>query len=124
MRSQSLIRVGAVVVALVAALVMSGVLLGAAVQRRAVRAPEFTLSAGSFRIAGFVTQTPNCRTSSYGYEKGSICSGSSILMTTDYFAVWVLQRSKRGTVTVEQARRLLVIRLEGTSRPVPPGPGQ
>jgi hypothetical protein len=105
-------RLGAAGGGMMAALVMATVLLGVGVQRGVVGPPQFEVALGPLQLSGFVTQTPNCRRSSYAYQKSSLCSGASLYMTSDYFAVWMLHRSKRGTVTIERARRLVLIHLE------------
>jgi hypothetical protein len=103
-------RVALVTATVALTLVMSAVVGATAIERR-MALPSFELGLGPARISAFVTQTPNCRTSSLGPNKSSLCSGQSIYSPDEYFAVWVKFRSKRGSVTFEQARRLVLIRL-------------
>ncbi|MFO7169871.1 MAG: hypothetical protein DIU80_017760 [Chloroflexota bacterium] len=94
------------------ALVMGAVVSAAGIQRRVFDPPSFEFTLGPVRLSGFVTSTPNCRVSSYSQRKNSLCSGQSIYSPDEYFAVWLLVRSKRGAVTFEQADRLFLLRLE------------
>jgi hypothetical protein len=97
-------------VALLAATLMATVIGIGAVQRRVIAAPHINLTMGSFHLRAFATHTPNCRVPS-SQLGNSFCSSHSIYSTDEYYVVWLLNRSRRGAVTFEEARRLAVIRL-------------
>lgn len=102
--------IGITLVALLATTLIAGIIGISAVQRRVIDAPHINLTLGSFHIRAFATHTPNCRVP--GNQPGnSFCSSHSIYSTDEYYVVWLLNRSRRGAVTFEEAHRLAVIRL-------------
>lgn len=102
--------IGGTLVALMAATLIAGVIGVDALQRRAIAAPSINLTMGSYQLRAFATRTPNCRIP--GNQPGnSFCSSNSIYSIDEYYVVWLLNRSRRGNVTFEEARRLAVIRL-------------
>ncbi|MCS6939837.1 MAG: hypothetical protein NZM94_11225 [Roseiflexus sp.] len=107
--------IGLTLVVLLAAMLIAGVIGIGAVQRRAIAAPSINLTMGAYHLRAFATHTPNCRIP--GNQPGnSFCSSNSIYSTDEYYVVWLLNRSRRGNVTFEEARRLAVFRLN------PPNP--
>ncbi|HWQ15861.1 MAG TPA: hypothetical protein VNL77_23870 [Roseiflexaceae bacterium] len=111
MRAAAAWKLAAAVAVVGAALAMSAYLGAAAIQRRMLGPPEIELALGSARLAAFTTHTPNCRVPSRRPGQNSLCSSHSINPADEYFAVWVMLRSKRGAVTFERADRLFVMRL-------------
>lgn len=108
--------IGVTLVALLTATLMAGIIGISIVQRRVIDAPHINLTLGSFHIRAFATHTPNCRIP--GNQQGnSFCSSGSIYSTNEYYVVWLLNQSRRGAVTFEEARRLAVIRLDPDSTP-------
>jgi hypothetical protein len=94
------------------ALVMSTVLGTAAVERRVIGPPQFIVTIGPARLAGFVTRFPNCR-APRRVNSTVMCGASQSINAggDEYYAVWLTLRSRRGTVPYEQADRLLLLHL-------------
>lgn len=103
--------IGSVSIVLVLVMLAISVLGIHAVQRRVITAPNINLTIGSLNLRAFTTQTPNCRIPS-NQPGNSFCSSHSIYSTDEYYVVWLLNRSRRGRVTFEEARRLAVLRLD------------
>lgn len=118
MRLPSALKLVIAAAAVLAVLAMGTVVTAAAVQRRAIGAPQFSYQLGPARLAAFTTTTPNCRNPAGSGLNNSFCSAWSINSTDEYFAIWVVVRSRRGAAPYEQAQRLFVMRLG--DRP-PPG---
>lgn len=106
--------IGGIIIVLLV-LIMIGTLGLDAIQRRMISAPDLHLNVGSFHIRVFTTRTPNCRVPST-QPGNSFCSTNSIYSTDEYYAVWFLNRSRRGSATFEEARRLALIRLRDDAR--------
>lgn len=111
-----LIWFGGAIIMLLLVIVMSGVIAIGAVQRRSLTPPELNLTIGALRFTAFLTHTPNCRIPSLR-AGNSFCSTNSIHSTDEYYVVWMLERSRRNGVAYEEARRLMVIRLDNGGRP-------
>jgi hypothetical protein len=93
-------------------LVMSAVLGVAAVERGVVGPPQFMVTLGPARLAGFVTRFPNCR-APRRVNSTVMCGASQSIFagSEEYYAVWLTVRSQRGNVPYDQADRLLLLRL-------------
>jgi hypothetical protein len=100
---------------LLATALIAGVLGVGAMQRRVITAPHINLTMGSFTLRAFATRTPNCRIPST-QPGNSFCSTNSIYSTDEYYVVWLLKQSRRGSVTFEEARRLALVRLRDDMR--------
>lgn len=105
-------KIAAAIAAVSLALIMSAALGAAAVQRRVLGPPAFTLAFGLVRLDAFTTTAPACRAPRSRLNSTVMCSASqSIYSPDEYFAIWLTVRSRRGGVAVEQARRLLLLHL-------------
>jgi Tfp pilus assembly protein FimT len=111
MRLPAPVKLALAAAAVVAALAMSAVIAGAAVQRRAIEAPQFAAQLGPARLAAFTTTTPNCRNPAGSGLNNSFCSAWSINSQDEYFTIWLTVRSRRGAAAYEQAHRLFVMRI-------------
>jgi hypothetical protein len=106
--------IGGIITVLIV-LIMIGTVGLDAIQRRMITAPDVHLTVGSFHIRAFATRTPNCRIPST-QPGNSFCSTNSIYSTDEYYVVWLLKQSRRGSVTFEEARRLALVRLRDDMR--------
>lgn len=111
MRVPTSVKLALAALAVIAVVGMGAVITAAAVQRRAIAAPQFAAQLGPVRLASFTTTTPNCRSPAGSGMSNSFCSAWSINSNDEYFAIWLTVRSRRGAAPYERAHRLFVMRI-------------
>ncbi len=96
-----------------AILVMACGLAGVAVQRRAIRPPEFSARIGMLHFVTLVVDSPACQQPIRVGLPHPMCSSGSLFTDAEYYSAWLIVRYERPNGGRQiNYRRLFIMRLD------------
>jgi hypothetical protein len=98
-------------IGMLAAALLLALPVAAAAERLTALPPEVHLRFGAARLAGYITDRPECREVLRARTPHPVCTHGSPFAARRYYAVWLVTPTEQGGAPRELHRRLLLLPL-------------